>query len=132
MSAQRSQPESSGELPDSEVREQNPRRRRTPETANEKPCALLEAGMLEEADHRQNEPDYRDIAARDESFAERCNDRNGAEAARYPGGETCNRYDKERIDPEDKSNYYNEHTDQCQQLRSSAIFSKLSRHLPSQ
>jgi hypothetical protein len=99
-------------LPNGEIRQKYPRCSRSLESGHERARPLLEAGVFEQAYHGQNEPDYRDIPARDEGFSECRDHREGTETAGDSGGQTGDGNDEERINPEDESDYHYQDTDE--------------------
>jgi hypothetical protein len=61
--------------------------------------------VLEQSDHWENEPYDGDVAARNERFAERCDDGKWSETAGDSRSEAGHRDDQQRIQPQDKSDY---------------------------
>ena len=74
--------------------------------------ALLEARALEQADHRQREPDDGDVAAVDERLAERGDDVDEAEWRREPRRDRRDGDDEQRVQPEREADDDDEDADQ--------------------
>lgn len=97
MSTEGSEAERGGDLPNGEVDGEYARCRRGGNTGNHGACAFLEAGALEQADHRQHEPDDGDVAAFGECLAECRHDFDWAEATGESSGQAGNGDDEQRI-----------------------------------
>jgi len=106
MAGDRSQPERRGDLADQQVAGQQPAGSCTLEAGDQAARTFLQPMGFEQANHRQDDPDHRDIAGIIKGLAEGRDDGVEIEPGREPGNRRCHDNDQQRIEAQHKAQHH--------------------------
>ena len=116
MAGDRSQPERRRDLADQQVAGQQPAGGCTPEPRDQTARTFLQPMRFEQADHRQNDPDHRDIAGIIKSLTEGRDDGVEIEPGREPGNRRCRDNDQQRIEAQHEAQHHHRDAGKHQHL----------------
>lgn len=112
VSAERRESQRGGDLADREVDEENARCGGAAKSRDDGARPLLEPGVLQQSDHRQNQPHDADVAAGDEGFAERSHYLKKVQTTGNPGRQTGDGDNEEWVNPQYEAYDDDDYTDE--------------------